>query len=369
MRPAIRALTVVGIWALGGACALACTIVNGLTLPVDAGPDVVDTGPPDAGDPCPHALPPPAPSTFAGGDENEFVVAVREMNVGIHDSTPMGFDLDGMCSCAGGVKSSCVPRREQCDDPTGRDNNGKELFLALTPYVDVEVYVNDLIRRGRTGLLLRVQNYNGKPDDSDITLSAYLSDGIYGPPVDGGTEPTKVPAKFDATDHWTIDVDQLLGPPEARFSKDTATGYVSGGTLVARIDARIRFLEGATTTLKGGVITARISTTGSGQPTITAGVMAGRLPTSEALRALSWSREPTSGKPFCELEGFEGIAKAAICGAADLTVDATQDRTGAACEAISSAISFTAVPASFGDAVVVDQGPPRCVDAGSLSCD
>lgn len=352
---------------------LACSVMNGLHVPPpDAGPIVEPEAGADAddADPCEHAKVPEPPTRFAAGDDSELLVVVRSFDFGLDAGTTAittGYDIDGVCTCHPHPES-CQTKDKHCDDPNGRDN-ALAGFLAqlknLQGY-DAQGDLNKRIEQGSDGLLIRVQRYNGQPDDSDVLVSVYASGGTKNALPDGGFEP--VPPTFTKADHWTVDTSDLLGPPSALFSRNTATGYVSKGQLVVHLDAHVRLLQEQFTTFKQAIVTARVTQTADG-PTITDGIFAGRWPSSEMLYALSLVQDPTSGNPFCETPGFDTLIKGVICPGADVAVDPAVDLTGAPCDAISMGVAFKAVPASFGDPITIDPGDARCQDAGQIRCD
>jgi hypothetical protein len=371
-RSVLRAAFALAVALAAVVAPLACTVMNGLHVPPpdasvppapEAGPDVADA------DPCQHARIPEPPTTFTDdpNENQEILVVVRSMDFGVDGGPPPGYDLDNTCTCVS-AGESCTSKDKHCDDPNGRDNAMAGFIAKLKNLegFDGQKDLNDRISSGAEGLLIRVQRYNGQADDSDVFVQLYGSGGTKNKQSDGGFE--DVPPTFTKADHWTVDINDLLGPPEALFSRNNATGYVSHGQLVIHIDAHVRLLQGSFTTFKGALVTATVTQTADG-PTITDGILAGRWPSSEMLHSLSLAQDPTTGNPFCETPGFADLAKPFVCPGADISVDQAVDLTGAPCDAISLGAAFTAVPASFGDPIDVDPGDARCQDAGQIRCD
>jgi hypothetical protein len=373
------ALAIASALAAGAATLVAaCSVMNGLHLPEpEAGappppPPEVEAGPSaDAGadaDPCDHALPPGPPSSAFGGEEKDILVAIRTFAMTVDAGAPsIGYDLDGLCTCRPQAES-CRTTTKHCDDANGRDNVLAELVADLKEIqgYDLEAELNRRAGEGSDGILIRVQRYNGLPDDSDVVVSIYGSAGTGTSDGDGGV--TYQPPTFTKADTWTVDENDLLGPPDALFSRSTGNGYVAGGTVVVRLDAHVRLLDGAYTTFKGAELVAQIEDTADG-PTITRGTFTGRWPTSELLGSLSLVQDPKTGTPFCELSGFDVLAKGFVCPSADIALDPAVDRTSAPCDAVSAAMAFESAPASFGPFTTSDGGQARCQDAGTLRCD
>jgi hypothetical protein len=134
MASAARTLggIVVGVGAALAAAA-SCTIFNGLrattTPATDAAPEAEGTGD-DAVAACDSAAPPPPPAQSSPGNESVSFVAAMRTLTGIEPGDAglvLGFDLDGVCTCPGppSCRSLASPPAQNCDEPGGRDLQGK----------------------------------------------------------------------------------------------------------------------------------------------------------------------------------------------------------------------------------------------------
>jgi hypothetical protein len=356
------------------ATALSCTVMNGLHVPLpDAAVAEVEAGPdaaPDTSDPCVHARPPLPNQTDFGGAEGEILVAVRSFGFAAEAGAPttIGFDVDNSCTCGSG-KETCVSGEKHCDDVNGRDNTLASLLgqLKRAQGYDFEADINKRLDAGSEGILIRVQRYNGRADDSDVTVSIYGSAGTGVSDGDGGI--LRVAPQWTKDDPWVLDEGDLLGDFDSHFSRNIASSaYVADSTLVATITPHIRLLAGAYTTLKGTVFTGKIVQTPDG-PTIVGGTFGARWPTTEILTSLSLVADPNTGILFCETPGFDSLAKSFICPAADVAIDPSLDNTGSPCNAISVGIDYTAAPAGFGTHTLVSPDVAGCQDAGPIVCD
>ena len=362
----ILALRLGLVAAVVGAIA-ACTVMNDLHLPPPKATD--DASAPadasaDAGEPCAIARVPAPPAPPVDGEDpaSEILVAMRRML--LRETPALGYDLDGVCTCSPGPES-CAVRDEavHCDLDGGRDNAFATLSKRFTTFTGFDVigYANVRLEEGVQGYLVRVQGYNGGADDSDVTVSVYLSAGTVTTLDDGGTAVR--PPSFAEGEAWSIDPDYLVGDPAARTSKYTAQGYVSGNVLVAGFaELPLPLVEGVNTMVRSAVVTGRISKGDGGAPTIAEGILAGRIGADAMLAGLAQVFDPSSKRPFCDNPSFGPYARGVICPAADVTVESSSDGTNAPCDAISAGIAYEAVGASFGS--LVRQSPNIDVCAG-----
>jgi len=368
---------------IGAVIIAACTVMNDLHLPKGAAVEAgVDAGADDGAIRCnPIRPPPPPPSNpeTTGGDDpkNDLFVAVRRF-VNSQTSTDVGYDLDGVCTCKPDPES-CTPRRgtqqPHCDADGGRDNGMSELFATMASIINIDVlgYTNERILRGELGFILRVQNYNGKLDDAEVTVAAY---GSFGPAnlivEDGGVE--RFGPSFDdgGIDPWSLNRSELVDEGNL-IPKITSKAYVSGGVLViASIDSlEFPLITNTKTKFAGGLITGRVTpAAGTTPPKLDNLELAGRWNTSDLLTALGRTADPRSpGNGLCDDPAFALLAKQYVCPRADVAATPVDDNKGASCDAISVALSFEMVRARFGP--VLDQPPLStvCADAGTVVCD
>lgn len=355
----------VAIWA---SCAVYDTslLVNG-----DAG----DAAPPveagaDAG--CAHASPPDRPTkddpAVLDGGELTFAVNHFDFPPLINDAGPLrGYDLDRNCTCP--AQPSCKSPKQQCDDDAGRDNVGGVQLDNFSKFADsfTPGKMNLRLAMGTYGLLLRLRNWNGSPNDTSVEAAIYVSKGT--PTIgDGGA---RVQPKFDGTDVFTVAQSSLLGgvaPPYIPLpdAVDT-TAYVRDGVLVASgtnvkvelstNDQGLTYLE---LNLTGAIVTATLTKSGNGYR-LENGVIAGRWPVRKFLTALAPQYDPIGGGYLCgDASTYETI-KGLVCQNVDISAALQNDNTNATCDALSVALGFTAVPANFGP---VSAGVPLAQPCG-----
>lgn len=354
---------------LGAAAAtwFACNSILGIDPPTLVETPPADTGmeaeaATDTGPACDPAHWPEAPSVDVPGDggtgDVDFLVALRTLDVS--ESATLGWDLDQSCTCP--APDSCRRPKDAgqaCDEPNGRDIQLNKTIISLLEFAPgfSPSQLGDGIAKGHYGVLVRVQNYNGGPDDRAVTVSIYLSTGSAGlmAPTDGGA--------------WDLDPNTLdpsvgdAGTPVSKYIDDTA--WVRGGMLVASKlqGAKVHLVSGSQSLdfeLTQGALTAKIAPRDGNRWALEDGTLAGRWPTKNALKAISVLTDPASGKPFCEPGStFYPIVKSELCGNADVSSNIARDNSNADCDALSLAMRFTAEPAQFGvvRAAVLDGGP------------
>jgi hypothetical protein len=364
----------------------ACAIYDPtLLLPGDAGPGAAL----DAA--CAHAYYPdrPAqddPSTLTV----EVVLAVQSIDLGVSPDAgtglaPYGFDLDHVCTCPG--PPSCVQEQGApltCDDDMGRDHAGLELFRELGSLAPAgSQQTNQGLQAGQYGLIFDIQNYNGKPNDKQVSVSVYASNGISGVEDGGASQPS-----HDGTDRWTLDPTYIIGGSKldgstcdqnvckAIYFDDTA--YIKDNVLVARIDFPVSFgtksfLGGAVMNLKGSVIVGtleQVAVAGGGSSyRITEGTIAGRWPTRLLLQTLAAIPDNVSNtSPYlCGPDSFGYLyLRYRACQVADITSNPMLDNTNAPCDAVSMGFRFAAEPAHLGEVYGIPPPPAGCTTEGGL---
>lgn len=349
-------------------CAAACAVYgSSLLVP---GPDAgMDAGP-DAKPPsCDLVRWPPRPNADDPSQgEVEVLVAVSSLHFVPPDGGRSGFDLDSVCTCHGQppAPESCVPNAgatQHCDGDGGIDNSGGTLLSKFQQIGNV-FSDSDLakgILKGTGNILLRLQGWNGKPNDKQLVFSIYISNGTERDDAGNRTLPS-----FDGGDRWTVDTESLVGgtaPPYVPAYEDRAA-YVSGGVLVASLDFPLtlgtRSVSRVYIRLKGAIVSARIVEDGS-TFRFTDGVIAGRWPTTNFLGALAAFTDPLNPQThLCGDSGTYQIIKTQVCKEADITSDLLSDGKGAPCDAISIALFFEATSAQFGPPEMPMPAPAPC---------
>ena len=358
---------------LGGVVMAApgCTVFNGLVADTDGGTvgdapitpvsDVVVDAPAGA---CGQL--PPVRTVAEDGPNLEVIVAVNKFSLKTAvGSKPLGYNLDGLCGC----DASCKPRGDGsgiCDDGTGVDNSGLNIFNLQLSEIDLEQRANDNLKKGDNGVLIRVTGYNGTPNDSTVQIEIFASQGTENP--DGGT--IGIAPKGTSADRWTIDKTNVELPQLK--SKERTDGYVRDGVLVApNLSTNIQIDADISVSFRYGVLTAKIEPLGNNEYALREGVVAGRWPIIDALLTLARISDPFSAgknKPFCETKGvLYTNTIVSLCAQTDVRAD--NDNSGALlCDAVSTAMGFEALPGSLGK--LVDTVPTtRCAGIEPPSCD
>ena len=128
---------------------------------------------------------------------------------------------------------------------------------------------------------------------------------------------------------------------------------MSGGVFVAHLNLSLPITSSAgsfTIEFVAATVTARLVKEGTHYRTV--GEIDGRWPIDHLLPSIARVPNPiTPGRALCAtdsgLEIYE-IVKRGACNGIDLTANPAVDRTGAPCDAISNAITFTGVTAALG---------------------
>lgn len=359
-------------------CATSACAVYGSSLLLtgaDGGDGGLDATP-DAGRSCEPARWPERPLADDPSQEDlDLLTGLASFGLTASDDAGLGgYDLDSVCTCLGDPPEpeSCVPVKgalQHCDLDAGRDNSGGALF---SKFAQLGVLgpgnINSAIKNGSGSVLFRVQGYNGKPNDTQVSLSIYASNGTI--PNDAGDRP---PPDFDGGDRWTVDTNSVVGstgPPYAPTYVDTSA-YVTYGVLVGHIDFPFqigtRSVSSVFVRLKGSVVVARLIASPSGWSLD--GLMVGRWPTGNFLTALQGIGDPfDKTQHLCGDSGTYQTIKTQICRAADLTSDLQSDNKGAPCDAVSIAFSFRATPALFGPPELASPTTPPCGAAYTDDC-
>lgn len=248
-------------------------------------------------------------------------------------------NLDLQCSSSVDT-TSCISKATtpEPDQPTpvGGDNAGYHLISIpgpTSPFTPKGIY--DALQAGQFGAVLSLDLYNGELDDPSVKVNIFPALGV-----------NKGTPEFTQTDEWF---------PDKAFDKGGATsaffafGYVANGQLVVHLDGAggsqngVEFYvpvggEGSYLTLHltNVVLTAKVTKdftdvdggdAGTPNYILTDGVVAGRWATTDMLAAIG-ALDDSDGKGVCDPTGTQGyseIVKGAICEAADLARNASDD--------------------------------------------
>ena len=348
-------------------------------LRADAGDGGVDGDGSSEGGTCVLAHPPPPPTKDdpSDGGDIDILLAVRTFDLGLNDGGPpplIGYDLDGLCTCPGAA--DCVATSgggSNCDQLEGRDNAGGALLQQFYMLSGGSFFspdsLNAQIAAGLDTLLVRVRNYNGTANDTQVELSLYISDGTT-PLSDGGAPPVPV---WNGQDAWIVDSRSVFGasgPPILPLQYDSAA-YVVGGVLVANpkdffVPLQLDSSDLMVLELQAGIVTGNLAQAGGGW-TITDGVLDGRLLASNLLSAFAYINDPDPpGGDLCQSSPFYSALKGLVCTGLDITSDPSAPHSQT-CDALSLGIGFAAQSAQFGPVETVTQ-TTTCPDAGPDHC-
>jgi hypothetical protein len=350
---------------LVGACGL---LFPTRLLEAEAGPSLADAGTLDAL--CLPALPPgaPAPTPATDASETTIYAALSSLTFGqtAPDGNPLGYDLDGVCTCPG--PPSCSSTSRNCDEPGGRDVAGNVFLSQIDGYLgSAGGTLAERIASGKMTTILWLTSYNGGRDDSLVGLSLISSPGLDAP--DGGKP------GWNGHDVWNVDVRSVGGyvaDADGGFSyvaMSTASGYVTGGVLVATVPSFELGAGVGRLTVNDAVFTATITAVAGGGYTLE-GQVAGRVAAGALFGLLGSVPDPAhDGQYLCGTNATFQTLRTAVCDGEDIMSDPALDSTAAAvCDAVSFAASFTAVSAGLGAPVTASYPDPGC-DGGVQACD
>ena len=335
---------------LGGGVALAaCSILTSFDGISPHEPSSVD----DAGDAtttdgdaldagCRLARWPAAPS---GADDGRSIgtitQAIDKLSLVGSGTSVVGYDIDGLCTCPD--RTACIGDRlgEPCDDGDAGVDNAVDGLFRLIESRGVAIDdkgLSSALAKGRFGIVVRVDDYNGLPDDPKVKVTVFNAVAV-NRDQDGK-------ARFDGTDEWVLDKESFVDKGIPLFS--TTTAWVTGGVLVAplpQLILRLRYPVVVETDqfglvqidLRDAHVVARITTGATGAATmLTDGVVTGRSPASALLAQMVRSGA-------CRDGGLYPILKLTICGARDLGLLPSNDGTNVSCDALSVGLGFHAI--------------------------
>lgn len=320
----------------------ACVCENAVE-PIEAG------GPEEPGRCQLASLPPPPDVQDAGGGRDIFV-AMSDLSYGSAEAT-LGFNLrdaTGAPSC----ERPMLPEEddELADDDDCAVDNALGRWMAADQELDPEA-PSELIRRGRTSMLIRLRDYNGAADDDQVTVSLLAT-----APFDAlGT--AELPA-FDGEDRWPVLASTLADPHTAEGNPlDTAratdtSAYVTGHRLVARFpsaDLRLPLAFEERPRVFPASLTHVVLTCATRRDA------EGRWHLDDCLLGASWSvpsllgaatRSESVGTPdMCVDTPYYTAVRQEVCVRADAS---TRDAPGF-CDALSIGMRFSTTPAYPGN--------------------
>ncbi len=346
---------------LAASCQLLVGLEERTERASDAGPAVIDGEAPI--DPCSVVGTPARPNMPDDDGGGDFVFALERIDVGLDGGLPFSLNLDRTCTCP--AADSCIrpdAGGSKCDGDGGSDNATSAALEVLTiARVFSEESLNQNLRSGTSGALLRLQRYSGLPDDPSVIASFYGAIAFDGPRPTGRPE-----------DRWIVDEAALEEPKaEYRARYFDANAYVSSGTLVATFDFPLEVGGNERQAplrldFRAGVIVARVDvTTGKVR-----GVLAGRWPTASIFSTLATLPDPLApGEYVCPGTSSYRALRDLVCGARDIVRDPLLDHTGASCDALSAIIGFEGSRAQLGGFGIRPRAPGGCEAGVAVYCD
>ncbi len=339
-----------------------------------------DATAPDAiRDPCEHALSAARPDAGDVGPRSTLTFAISHLALVAGNSTTLGFDLDGICTCdtrpgsPRGGGSSCAPRKPEevlCDGPGGRDNGAATLFSRVVPdraEAGVDVGFDLSASEGVESIVVQIEEYNGAGSDPSVLLALYDSPGLDAPKAcDGGTvldagvnSGGKPRPSWGGCDAWQIGEGSLIGGRPRTFTRVAwvADGVVVGkfGTMAIRIGRSELLLFDAT-------FQATLVKPATGLLRLERGVLTGRAVGVDLLR--TFGEQEIGGRALCRDALTYAVFRTAACNSFDL--GSNQD-AAAPCDSISFSAEIEAKLAQRGSVAKSADAATGCLDAGDFA--
>ena len=341
---------------------------------VEAGPDA---------NPCNDIGLPPAPGD-AGGGGAPVIFAMSLLDFGVDADggiiTVPGFNLDRACSvdlasstCNTSVLEPSFDRHAKDKTVAGVDNAGISLIQYITKLPSTLLTADSInagIASGKYGATVRVSDWNGTPNDSEVEVEIFPAIGLL-PRADPD-------AGFGPDDQWVLDKRFQVATFESSQVKSDR-GYVSDGKLVARFaSATLPILldrdpKPFDIHLTDAVVVGTLTTTDAGTA-LTAANVAGRWKTADFLGQVRTiyikNGNDIVDKVICDddvkTKVLYSIVRSEICTARDIRGD-SKDSQGLGCDAVSAAMRVESYPVTT--IGVFDAGPDidaRCTDPNSI---
>jgi hypothetical protein len=348
---------------------------GGVSESVDSGGAVVEAGN-DAAAGCVVALP-PRPAAGMSPESLTLNFAVKNFYYRPEDGGMdggLGFNLDCVDTCPG--PKSCKAVAPDCDEDGGRDLAGNALLEAIDA-LGAETgaeNVNDRIAAGSFTFLSQVGGWNGLPDDSQVSVGLFISNGI-DPNPDAGTF---TPPMWNGSDPWTVD------PRTVNGGYQTSTGwhyvpkaltdeaYIANNQLVGQLTTPFQFGLGIGSLTMTDVTFVANLTSVEESPNVFGyrldGQIAGRISLHSLLALAAVLKDPLDRSQYlCGNDPTYLEFKDNLCAQADIMTDPSKDNMGEVCDGISAAVGFTAYSTTLGPAYL---GPPLLFgcDGGVVDC-
>ncbi len=299
---------------------------------------------------------PPPPADAAVGTAPTILGALRVLDFGLEvdGARPQvpGFNLDLTCS-TDIASSSCTTKllpttfetHAKDKNASGLDNAGFSLIEYIARFSDVlsPKGINDGIKAGKYGAVIRVEGWNGLPDDDDIRVEIFPAIG-FDENGNGGATP-----ELDEDDLWLLDGRFKVGGVLEASTIKSDRAWVAGGRAVARFKQVTLPLLLADDPkpfddhMTDAVVAVTIGTAASGKRELRDGVIGGRWKTSDFLAQVRTIFLANSSglvnTTLCDdVPGAKliyGSVKDTICDGRDIRSD-SEDGKGLPCDAISA---------------------------------
>jgi hypothetical protein len=358
---------------------LSCQIILGLEAPTGtpAAVEEPDTGPID---PCRHSLPPKKGKDDDPDTKKTYWFATKAVAAPLPPG--QGYDLDNACTCQPDLHDggpACTNAKTVCDVEGGIDDAVGVLFgsIASTLPFDPLKPVNSNLQSGARTLLLYLTDYNGRPNDADVTVGFVNSGGMYtdvgcddvtprGLEVTFGDDGTGThtpigrnryrPAQ-DGCDHWSPQ--EALVVQGSRIPVVRVPAYVVNSQLVIMPGIVSTSVFGAGVSINDSLFVATIVQE-DGHLRLD-GVLAGRLPFDDLIQTLGGNETGSFGSSgahdagdytaACEVPLIWNQAIPRLCAARDTMASEAEDFSAKprACNATSLNFGFTMVEAKLAD--------------------
>ncbi len=313
---------------------------------------------------CSHASFPGRPTGTNDG-AFDLYYALNSLELSDPSRSSRGFDLDDACTVDKATASCLTTRGRELpvDLANGVDNAGYPyLSLAL-------VAPKSPLSEGRYGIVVRVRNWNGLPDDPGVEVTVFNSPGLSA--TDGGPRAPR----FDGTD--TFDLYDEQSPPSAgqpapkgelvALRSDESTAFVKGGNLYANLvpdeyafgtkssdDLHLTYTalrtDGSRLPFSSLLLSAKLVGSGADAKLVD-GTLAGTLASDELLASLPFVRDPgavADAGPVhvCPGTSLYTSARSKVCASLDLSTSGPD--TEFPCDGLSSVFGFSAVAVKRG---------------------
>ena len=344
-------------------------VVSAFVLAVAAGCSLVTSYEGFASaDGCPAAKRIPAtPTNRASGSGDERIGAMSALHfLSPEGTTPLGYDLDNLCTCP--AKRACSNPKatnNQCDvGNTGIDSAAGELLNSLFP-PQYDALLQQALKLGLNGLVVRVQGWDGSADDGDVAVSVYNVVGVKG--AEGGAG-----ANFDGNDEFVVDDRSILaGSYPGSLYTDTSA-FVSKGILVASFDFDFRLavpnIQDAAVApgvaeipFTSAHLVGKIEKVGTAGLRMVDAQMVGRLPVDRI-----FSQLPHVG--LCGDSALFAQVKNKACEVLDLPTSPASDGKNVPCDALSFALGATISPAKLGGHGPAPPSTSPCPELVGVTC-